>query len=100
MEISTKNLLGLAMKAGKIISGEEACMRGFKKKIYLVIVAKDASLNTTNTFKNKCAFYNIPLRLTGTKEELGMSIGKTFRAVLAVRDKEFAVALLKSIDNG
>lgn len=32
MEISTKNLLGLAMKAGKIISGEEACMRGFKKK--------------------------------------------------------------------
>ncbi len=48
------SLLGLAMRAGKLVSGEDGTMLDLKKnKLNLVIVATDASNNTKKLFKDK-----------------------------------------------
>ena len=46
------SLLGLAMRAGKLVSGEDGTMLDLKKnKLNLVIVATDASNNTKKLLK-------------------------------------------------
>lgn len=66
------NFLGLAMRAGKIKSGESVILSDIKtNKIKLVIVATDASDNTLKVMKNKSESNQIPLRSFGTRVELG-----------------------------
>ena len=51
------SLLGIAMRAGKLVSGEDGTMIDLKKgKLNLVIVAEDASNNTKKLFKDKSIF--------------------------------------------
>ena len=42
--------------------------------------------------------HQVPLRLVGTKEELGRALGKEMRAVILVNDAGFAKSLLAEID--
>ena len=91
-----RSMIGIAQKAGKLVSGEfaaESSVRSGDAK--LVIVAGDASYNTKKLFNNKCKHYGVPLIEVLTKEELGHSIGKEYRAVAAVLDKGIADAILK-----
>ena len=84
-------MLGLAMRAGKVASGEFATEKAVKEyRAYLVIVASDASENTQKKFRNMCQYYKVPYLVFETKEELGSIIGKEYRASLAVCDKNFA----------
>ena len=56
------SLIGLAMKAGKIVSGEFMTEKSVKTgKAELVLVAADASDNTRKKFQNMCAFYEVPV---------------------------------------
>lgn len=88
---SACGMLGLAMRAGKVASGEFAAEKALKEnKAYLVIVAREASENTQKKFRNMCQHYKVPYFVFGTKEELGHMIGKEYRASLAVCDKNFA----------
>ena len=58
-------MLGLAMKAGKVSSGEFATEQAVKSgSAYLVILAETASANTQKKFRNMCAYY------LGTKSSL------------------------------
>jgi ribosomal protein L7Ae-like RNA K-turn-binding protein len=91
-------MLGLAMKAGKVASGEFATDKGVKTgKACLVIVSEDASDNTKKMFSNMCEFYEVPIFYYGTKEELGHSIGKAMRSSLAITDENFANSLIKHL---
>ena len=93
------SMLGLAMKAGKLVSGEFAVEKSIKSgKALLVLVAEDASDNTKKKFRNSCEFYEVPFRVTGSREELGRIIGKEFRASVALQDENFAKAILKKLD--
>ena len=84
---SIYSLLSLAMKAGKIASGEFCVEKSVKSgHSYFVIVAEDASDNTKKMFGNMCDYYQVPLIYFGTKDELGQCIGKGFRASLSVED--------------
>ncbi len=90
--------LGLAMRAGKVVSGEFMTENAVRSQsAYLVVIAQDVSDNTRKKFRDKCGYYNVPLCEYATKEELGHSLGKQFRASLAVTDKGFAQAILKKI---
>lgn len=90
------SLLGLATKAGKIVSGEFPTETAIKSgTATLVVIAQDASNNTKKLFQDKCSFYNIPIMILGTKEELGHAIGKEYRASLAILDAGFAEAMIK-----
>ncbi len=90
------SLLGLATKAGKIVSGEFPTETAIKSgTATLVVIAQDASNNTKKLFQDKCSFYNIPIMILGTKEELGHAIGKEYRASLAILDAGFSEAMIK-----
>lgn len=88
----------MAMKAGKVASGEFATEKAVKTgKAALVIVSEAASENTKKKFRNMCDYYQVPIYFFGEKEELGHAIGKEFRASLAVLDDGLAKAIEKNI---
>ena len=88
------SLAGLAAKAGKIASGEFPVEKAVKSgKGHLVIVAEDASANTRKKFTNMCSYYGVPILYM---ELLGKTIGKEFRASVAVLDAGFAKAMLEA----
>lgn len=88
------SLLGLAMKAGKVSSGEFAAENAIREgKARLAIVAVDASENTAKRFRDKCSFYGVPIYFRFTKEELGRAIGKEERAAAVITDEGLAKAL-------
>ena len=90
-------MIGMAMKAGKVASGEFATEKAVKTgKAALVIVSEAASENTKK-FRNMCDYYQVPIYFFGEKEELGHAIGKEFRASLAVLDDGLAKAIEKNI---
>ena len=91
-------MVGLAMKAGKIASGEFSVEKAVKEgKATLVIVAENASDNTKKMFRNMCTYYKVPLYFFGEKEELGHAMGKEIRASLAILDVGFANAIEKQL---
>ena len=93
------SFLGLATKAGKLVSGDDTCERMIKSgKANLVIVAEDASENTRKAFIDSCNYRDIPIRLFGLKQLLGRYTGKDNRAVMAILDSGFAERLIELID--
>lgn len=100
MTNSVYSFLGLATKAGKVVSGEDTCERAAKSnKANLLIVASDASDNTRKKFYDICKYRNINIRVFGKKEQLGKYIGKDIRSVIAICGKEFSQKLMEMIDN-
>ena len=93
------NLIGLATKAGKTVSGEFSTEKAVKTgKAWLVIVSAEASDNTKKQFANMCAYYKVPIYFFGGKEELGHAMGKEFRASLAVLDEGLSKAMVKQLN--
>ncbi|MCI5630098.1 MAG: ribosomal L7Ae/L30e/S12e/Gadd45 family protein [Clostridiales bacterium] len=93
------SLLGIAMRAGKLVSGEDGTMIDLKKgKLNLVIVAEDASNNTKKLFKDKSSFRHVNCIELSTKSDLGISIGKDSRAVIGIKDIGFANKIIQLID--
>lgn len=91
--------IGLATKAGKLVSGEFMTEKAVKEgTAALVIVAEDASDNTKKMFTNMCSFYHVPIVVMQEKETLGHSMGKQFRASLAITDQGFADAIVKQLE--
>ena len=94
-------LLGLARRAGKISFGTESSKYTIeRKKAKLVIVAEDSSDRTKKNFKDLCEKFNVQIRIVGTIEDLSKSIGQINKAVLVIKDENFAKELIKRIDGG
>ena len=92
-------MLGIAAKSGNVVSGEFSTEKAVKTgHAYLVIVSEEASDNTNKMFKNMTDFYEVPMYVFGTKEELGRCIGKEFRASLAITDENLADAVEKKLN--
>lgn len=93
------SMISLSAKAGKVVGGEFSVETAVKnRKALLVIIANDASDNTKKKFSDKCKYYNVPVRMYGSREELGLYTGKGFRAVLAICDENFAKSISEKID--
>ena len=87
-------MLGIAAKSGNVVSGEFSTEKAIKTgRAFLVIVSEEASENTNKMFANMTEFYEVPMYVFGTKEELGRCIGKEFRASLAIIDENLANAV-------
>lgn len=87
-------MLGIAAKSGSVVSGEFSTEKAVKTgHAYLVIVSEEASNNTNKMFTNMTDFYEVPMYVFGTKEELGRCIGKEFRTSLAITDENLANAV-------
>lgn len=91
------NLLGLATKAGCLVSGEDIVLDAIRKKqAKIVFIANDSSENTFDKFNKKCFFYNIELNSLLNEEQISHSIGKT-RKIIAVTDTGFYKLIKKAI---
>ena len=97
MKENILNLLGLATRAGKIVSGEDIVIDTMrKKKAKIVFLGNDCSDNTLDKFKKKCFFYKTELNTMFSSEEISHSIGKN-RMVIALTDEGFYKTIKKNI---
>ena len=71
-----------------------------RKKVKLIIVAKDSSQRTIDNFKEKCTENNIDFYIFGKKDDLSKAIGKLNKTVIGVKDKNLAGAIKKILDGG
>ena len=89
--------LGLAYRAGKLVSGEEGVLKKIRSgEAVLVLIAADASPNTLKKYQDKCHYYRVPFLQCGSRTEFGRSIGKDGRVIVAVTDPGFAAMIRKA----
>ncbi|MGQ5709456.1 L7Ae/L30e/S12e/Gadd45 family ribosomal protein [Lactobacillus sp. PSON] len=94
------NLLGLAERARKLITGTETVIGSIKKsKVVAVILANDVQKNTAEKVIRAANAKNIPIVRAFSYEELSDAIGKK-RKVIALTDAGFYKALAKKINEG
>ena len=94
------NLLGLAQRAGKLITGTETVIDKLKqKKIKAVIMASDIQDNTDEKVRRAARKDDIPMITEFSANELEKAIGKK-RKVLGLIDAGFAKALVERIHEG
>ncbi|MBB6216521.1 ribosomal protein L7Ae-like RNA K-turn-binding protein [Anaerosolibacter carboniphilus] len=91
MDKKILSFFGLAQRSGNLITGEDTCEIHIKKgHVRLVIVPQDASENTKKKFRDMCEFRKIQYVVFGRREELSSAVGKSNRAVYAIKDTAFA----------
>ncbi len=89
------SLLGLCMRAGKLVSGEKACIQTIRTDgACVVILDMAAAKNAEKAVKDACAFRKVPLVLV-PEDALGYAIGKQGRMVAAVTDPSLADRILE-----
>ncbi|WP_071459481.1 YlxQ family RNA-binding protein [Bacillus massilinigeriensis] len=93
------SLLGLANRARKTISGEELAVKEIRNgKAKLVLLSRDASVNTQKKILDKCNYYRVPYRFVEDRYTLGGAIGKEARVVVALLDDGFAKKMSMLLD--
>lgn len=94
-------LLGICSKAGKITVGTEAVIEAMlKNQIELVIIAEDTSQKTKQKIENICKERNVIVKNFGTIFDNSKAIGKVNKAIIGVKDKNLAKAILEKICGG
>ena len=95
-------MLGLAMKAGKVVIGTEQVIAFLqKKKLKLVLLSSASSDGTKKKICSKCEYYQLALReLPISTCDLGSLLGKTYTpAVVGITDENFSIAITKLLDS-
>lgn len=93
-------LIGLATRARKICFGADSVEQEIKKKkVYLVVIANDASDRTKDKFNKLCEEYKIPIIIEGEIEILSKAIGKSNKAIIGIEESNLANEIQK-IKNG
>ena len=93
------NLLGMATRAGKLITGDSFSLSEIQsQRAKIVLLASDASDNTRKKFLDKCLYYNIPISSLFTTEEISQAIGKN-RTVCVLSDPGFSAKLQELLLN-
>jgi ribosomal protein L7Ae-like RNA K-turn-binding protein len=95
------NGLGLALRAGKIVSGEDAVIKAMQtNQTKLIFLANDASDAIKDKLDKKAHFYNTKIINIFNAEELSKSIGKLHRKAIAICDEGFTNLILGYIERG
>ena len=89
------------MKAGKIAFGADSVEESIlKRKVKLVIFSEESSERTKSKFIKLCQNYNIPIIIDGNIDDLSKTIGKSNKAVIGIKDINFANSIQKKYDGG
>ncbi|WP_371371216.1 L7Ae/L30e/S12e/Gadd45 family ribosomal protein [Sporomusa aerivorans] len=98
-EQKVMSVLGLAQKAGKIVSGDFAVQGALKSgKAKVLIIAKDASDATKKEYQYQADSREIATYYALSKEQMGGAIGKALRAAVAITDNGFVKPLVRAIE--
>ena len=103
MDTTTRitNLLSMAQRAGRIVSGAFATEKAVKeRKARLLLIATDASEETKQNYQILADRYAIPCQEALTRDVLGSCLGKEYRAVAALLDEGFAKKLCTLLSDG
>ncbi len=88
-------MLGMAKRAGKVISGSFLCEKAVRnQQSALILVATDMSENAKQDMIRLCGHHGVQYIEYADKEALGRSVGAGERAVISVNDRNFADAVL------
>lgn len=80
------NMLGLAQRAGKLISGDERTEAAIKAgQAQLVILASDASEATQTRYQQWSENYQVPIDTAFSREQISHAIGRS-RSICAILD--------------
>lgn len=89
------------MKAEKICFGADSVEENIvKHKVKLLIISEDSSERTKNKFINLSKKYNVPVIVDGDIESLSKSIGKNNKAIIGIKDINFAESIQKKYNGG
>ena len=93
MDDKPLRLLGLCLRAGKLVMGERAVgqdCRG-RGRIHLIVLARDAAENTVSRAEAHAEAAGVPLlKLSGDCKTLGRALGRNTCAVTGVADEGLA----------
>lgn len=93
-------LIGLAQKANRILSGSERLAESIKSgRGRHLVIAADSPDKTKERYAQVARQAGVEIRIYGTKEELGQSMGKGIRSAVLITDNGFGEAVFKKIDN-
>lgn len=91
--------LGLAKKAGKLVTGALLLTAIQQQKVFLVLTSVDGGATQAKKYEQKCFYYHIPyfkcLESKLTQQALGSENVKT----LAISDRNIAQSLLTLLTN-
>ncbi len=91
-------LIGLALRGRRAVLGSDVVLEKVRDgTAAIVFLAADAGANAEKKYRDKCAFYKIPLVRTFTRSELGRVCGRSNIVVVAVTDPGFAATILTCI---
>ena len=89
------------MKAGKVSFGADSVEESIvNKKSKLIVIAKDSSDRTKQKFIDLCNKYNVPIIIDGNIETLSKAIGKSNKAIIGIKDINFANSIQKKYNGG
>lgn len=93
------NFIGIANRAGKIITGETILLNAIKKhKIKFLIIATDSGKASYKKFTDKAHSYKILVNDRFTKMEISNAIGRP-RTIIGIADNGFAKRLIEMTNN-
>lgn len=91
-------LLGICMKAGKLLAGTDLVLEEMaKNNVKLLIIANDASEKTIKNIIYYANKYNVENLIYGSIDDLSKAIGKYNKAIIGIKDENLANALKKAI---
>lgn len=103
-EQKVKGLIGIAKKAGKIVSGSEQTVDSVRsakgnKGVKLLLCSADASQNTLKRIRNCSEYYKVPMDILSIdKNELAHITGYSGElSVIGVTDAGFAKAIRENL---
>ena len=90
------NFMGISKKAGFIVEGYNMCEEFIKRrKLYLIILSKEASENTKKKFNNYSQKYRVTVISDLPKEDMGRPLGLEEINIVGISDQKMAKQLIK-----
>lgn len=89
------NMLGLCARAGRLITGEKACVQAVRAgNVHAMLLDGAASDNAVKAVSQACETHGVPLLRTGPFE-LGDAVGKPGRMAAGVTDAGMAARIIE-----
>jgi len=99
MDESIYRLIGLAFRAGKVLTGHDEIIRTLKEgKGRLLIVTEDISGKARKEYVSFAEEREVGIKEFGLKEKLGHAVGKTARPAVLVTEAGFANTISSKIE--
>ncbi len=96
---SILKFIGLAKRAGSLVQGAGILGDNLAgHKLFLVIIASDASDNAKRLFREKIKNDKVAAVYFSTKSELGAILGRDEAVYIGIKDRNFATGLWKKIE--